>query len=214
MLALTLTLAATTATATAISSDFSNLARTVNNANPGWHAEPPTQFDNMDQVKTLCGALRDDRIITLAKKTIDNNSLPIAFDSRTTWSNCSIIGKVGSQAGCGDCWAWSATQVLESYMCIKGNLKPNIELSKLDTAACCRGSLCGGSKSCTAGKLKYRVYMYSAYLTLISLSFLCLFFFVSSYLSNMNNTNSFAHRNTILCHAVVKYLWRCQWWWL
>jgi cathepsin B len=131
--------------------EFTNLANVVNSANAGWHAEAPTRFDNFDQVKILCGGLDDGRVLTTRPPLDDATDLPVDFDSRATWSNCSIIGKVGDQSGCGDCWAFSATQILESYLCIKGDLPGNVELSKLDAASCCSGSLCGFSKSCTAG---------------------------------------------------------------
>jgi tripeptidyl-peptidase I len=80
----------------------------------------------------------------------DPADLPESFDARDAWANCSIIGKVGSQSACGDCWAWSATQAYESVRCIAGK-GPDEQLSRQDMAECCSGVACGYSKSCTAG---------------------------------------------------------------
>ena len=80
----------------------------------------------------------------------DPRDLPESFDARGAWKNCSVIGRVGSQAACGDCWAWSATQAYESARCIAGR-GPDQELSKQDMAECCTGALCGYSVGCKAG---------------------------------------------------------------
>lgn len=81
----------------------------------------------------------------------DPADLPVSFDARDAWgANCTIIGKVGSQAACGDCWAWSATQAYESARCIAGR-GPDEELSRQDMAECCFGAGCGYSKGCVAG---------------------------------------------------------------
>ena len=104
-----------------------------------------------------CGAVLEDNRSALAEWVPRPPAVAAArslnasgFDARDAWDNCSVIGKVGSQAGCGDCWAWSATQAFESALCIAGR-HADVELSKVDTAECCAGALCGYSKSCTAG---------------------------------------------------------------
>ena len=139
----------------AAANTFSSTVAFINSAtsNVGWAATIPTQFNSYSDVSTLCGAiLNDPSYPNLSSKQplAVGTTFPTDFDTRTKWNNCTIIAKVGSQAGCGDCWAWSATQTFESYSCIKGTLN-NIELSKEDTAECCKGALCGYSKSCTAG---------------------------------------------------------------
>ena len=130
---------------------FSSTVAFVNSAAVGWEASIPTQFNSFSEVSALCGAILDDKSYPiLSSKQPLVQPFPTDFDTRTKWNNCTIIAKVGSQAGCGDCWAWSATQTFESYSCIKGTLN-NIELSKEDTAECCNDALCGYSQSCTAG---------------------------------------------------------------
>jgi len=135
---------------TAIPQRLARIVDHVNAANAGWKAgTPPAHLQSHDDVASLCGAMSDGRVLKSTAPLED--ALPENFDSRTAWPNCTVIGKVGSQAGCGDCWAWSATQTYESFLCIKGELPPSTELSKEDTAECCTGALCGYSKSCTAG---------------------------------------------------------------
>ena len=159
-----LSLATVSATSpTSLPHEFTNTVKLVNQAKAGWLAEVPAQFLSKQSVQVLCGALLTESPTTAlpdaakqptpdaAEQPTTPSSLPLDFDSRTTWPNCTIIAKVGSQAGCGDCWAWSATQTMESFMCIKGLLKADEELSKEDTAECCSGALCGYSQSCTAG---------------------------------------------------------------
>lgn len=135
---------------TTISQSFAQISSHVNAANAGWKAGvPPSTLQHHQDVTSLCGAISDHRV--LESRAPVEEPLPDDFDSRTMWPNCSVIGKVGSQAGCGDCWAWSATQTYEAFLCIKGQLSTSTELSKEDTAECCSGALCGYSKSCTAG---------------------------------------------------------------
>ena len=115
-----------------IAAAHSPFAETVARVNSildaGWTAAIPSQFTSRDDVAKLCGARNDNRVP--ASKPPIKTDLPEDFDSRTSWPNCTIIGKVGSQAGCGDCWAWSATQVFESALCIKGLLPTDMVLSK------------------------------------------------------------------------------------
>lgn len=137
--------------AAATANELVDISAVVNTADAGWHAEKPTQFNTFNEVQNVCGTINDNRTLLSSKAKAPMNNFPVDFDSRTHWSNCTIIGKVGSQAGCGSCWAWSATEVAESFMCIKGQLDTGIELSKLDTASCCSGAACGYSQSCTSG---------------------------------------------------------------
>lgn len=136
--------------------DFTELVRTVNEANAGWTAQNPSRFESTAHAASLCGTILkgDPRYVSSDIPLWDEPPLPLehlpeTFDTRAAHPNCTVIGKVNDQASCGSCWAFSATQTVESVMCIAG--KGDVELSKEDTAQCCKGAMCGYSLGCQAG---------------------------------------------------------------
>lgn len=143
--------------AVALGSEFKEIVRAVNSVNTTWVAEEPTRFGSLDDVMRLCGArLKGDskyQVVDVPASEYDENpmkDLPVNFDARTHWSNCSIISKIRDQASCGSCWAFSATETFEDSRCIATG--EDKEFSTDDTAGCCRSFLCGFSMGCNGGQ--------------------------------------------------------------
>jgi len=91
---------------------------------------------------------KKDRINLRRKKNIDPSSndtevestkrglvtIPVAFDSRTTWSTC--IHAIRDQQGCGSCWAFAASEVLSDRFCIVSNKSVNVVMSPQYLISC------------------------------------------------------------------------------
>lgn len=138
--------------------DFADTVAAVNAGVHGWVAAEPVR--SLDEFKALCGTRLigdadyvDPKLPQWDDSLLEGSvgDLPTDFDAHTAWPHCSVIQHVGSQAGCGDCWAWSATQTFESSLCVLGLGKGDVLLSKQDTAQCCSGAACGYSVGCKAG---------------------------------------------------------------
>jgi len=70
-------------------------------------------------------------------------SLPASLD----WREKGVVTKVKDQGGCGSCWAFSATETLESALAIAGG--PLLELSPQELVSCAPNpKSCGGSGGC------------------------------------------------------------------
>jgi len=53
------------------------------------------------------------------------------------WNNCGVITSVYNQGSCGSCWAFSATETIESYFALAGNQLTNLAMEQIvdcDTA--------------------------------------------------------------------------------
>ena len=61
---------------------------------------------SLEQVRNLCGILKDADEISLPVRThkIDPASLPDSFDARTQWPNCPTIKEIRDQGSCGSSW--------------------------------------------------------------------------------------------------------------
>ena len=76
-------------------------------------------------------------------------SMPLSFNTETNWASCAF--PVRDQGGCGSCWAFAATQMLQSRFCIatSGNIK--VTLSPQETINCdytnggCNGGMISSS---------------------------------------------------------------------
>ena len=72
-------------------------------------------------------------------------AIPVSFDWRSQDPTC--IHSVRDQGGCGSCWAFSSTGMLEDRFCIATNGLVNVRLSPEDMVACnvnnggCKGGL-------------------------------------------------------------------------
>ena len=64
---------------------------------------------SVEQVKRLCGVLKDPNAIPLPVRThrVDPNSIPESFDARRKWPNCPTIKEIRDQGSCGSCWVCS-----------------------------------------------------------------------------------------------------------
>ncbi|CAH1733441.1 unnamed protein product [Aphis gossypii] len=66
-----------------------------------------------------------------------NVSIPIEFDARKRWKNCTTIGTIRDQGNCGSCWAFSTTGAFADRLCIASNSKYNELLSAEQVTSCC-----------------------------------------------------------------------------
>jgi len=122
--------------------DFQSIASIVNAANAGWVADPAAsgRFTSLEHVQILLGTFQKGhpqwQNISLPEYNVAEapGATPAAFDPRTEWPKCTVIGKVRNQAGCGSCWAFSATESFEGSRCVATG--EDIEFSADDTAAC------------------------------------------------------------------------------
>jgi len=121
--------------------DFKTIAAVINSANVGWTADPDAsgRFDTPSDVQLFLGTWQKGdpkwRDIRLPEyNTTAQVVVPTSFDPRTQWPECSVIGKVRNQAGCGSCWAFGATESFESSRCVATG--EDTEFSTDDTAAC------------------------------------------------------------------------------
>lgn len=123
----------------------------INAGNGGWTAGRNARFEGMTwgEARALCGTiLKDgDEEVPEYKNdfigTIDDD-----FDSAEQWPACvDEINKVLDQGQCGSCWAFGATEALESRRCIKnldggcGQAQALIEdLSEQNMVSCDKGN--------------------------------------------------------------------------
>jgi cathepsin B len=143
--------------------ELETIARAVNHIEGNtWKAEAPThRFASTEDVKKLCGTwLKDDpryqrlpsihEIDSSFEALVAQTAPPTNFDSRTEWSNCTVISKIRDQSSCGSCWAFGSTETFEDRRCVA--LGEDKEFASEDTAACCRGFSCGMSQGCNGGQ--------------------------------------------------------------
>jgi cathepsin B len=110
--------------------------------NNTWTAADITEFHGMNLWQ-----FKKNRI-TLRRKNKDAKSadviaddgrrnlatVPVAFDSRTNWPNC--IHPIRDQQGCGNCWAFAASEVLSDRFCIVSNKSINTVMSSQFLTSC------------------------------------------------------------------------------
>ncbi|KAJ6404478.1 hypothetical protein OIU84_012626 [Salix udensis] len=117
------------------------------NENPkaGWKATMNPQFSNysVGEFKYLLGVKptpkKEQSGVPLVRHP-KSMKLPKEFDARTTWPQCSTIGRILDQGHCGSCWAFGAVESLSDRFCIHYGM--NLSLSVNDLLACC-GWMCG-----------------------------------------------------------------------
>ena len=78
----------------------------------------------------------------------DDVEVPVAFDSRTAWPACKMIGHIRDQSTCGSCWAFGGVEAMSDRVCIASNGTVQVELSTEDMLSCC-GFTCGSG--CNGG---------------------------------------------------------------
>lgn len=145
------------------SSDFHGIVAKVNSQDHGWVAEAPARFGSMEDVKQVLGTWTKGHPLYKDGKQSDGisrapeditplpaSAIPTDFDSRTHWPNCTTIAHVRDQSACGSCWAFASTEAFSDRRCISTG--EDVLFSTEDTAACCDGIVCGGSRGCQGGQ--------------------------------------------------------------
>ncbi|KAF7257285.1 hypothetical protein EG68_05422 [Paragonimus skrjabini miyazakii] len=116
-----------------------------------WKAGRSKKFRNVEEAKRFLGAhLESQALRHSRRKTISHDfnvdALPESFDAREKWPNCTTIGEIRDQSGCGSCWAFGAVEAMSDRICIHSNGKVNVRLSARYLLSCCHtcGSGCEG----------------------------------------------------------------------
>lgn len=148
-------LSATFVALVSATSEFHDIASTVNQANTTWTAEAPeNRFGSIEDVRTVCGTWMPDHK-NYVKPDVpeyefdENAALDDSIDWRTK-SNCTVVSKIRDQSSCGSCWAFGSTETFEDRRCIATG--QDVEFSTEDTAGCCKGFACGMSMGCGGGQ--------------------------------------------------------------
>eukprot|EP00296_Roombia_truncata_P008034 JP446500.1.p1 GENE.JP446500.1~~JP446500.1.p1 ORF type:complete len:321 (+),score=120.58 JP446500.1:113-964(+) len=112
-----------------------NFIEELNKLEHHWIAGENQRFMNMTvgEARKLLGArLHFD--ITAPKKKYEGVKIPDSFDSRKEWPD--YIHDIRDQAGCGSCWAFSASEVLSDRLAIASDGQENLVLSPEDMVSC------------------------------------------------------------------------------
>lgn len=120
-----------------------------NNANKGWNETvTPMSILTVSERKQFYGYSKGvsksiSQIKNMKLNSIDLNGLPKNVD----WRSKGVVTAVKSQGGCGSCWAFASTAVIESHVAI--NTNKLYDLSPQQIATCTPNPLeCGGKGNC------------------------------------------------------------------
>jgi cathepsin L len=123
-----------------------------NNANKGWNETINTMtILTVDERKQFYGYAKGvkqyhtpiSQIKNMKSESIDLSLLPKNVD----WRTKGVVTAVKSQGGCGSCWAFASTAVIESHVAI--NTNKLYDLSPQQIATCAPNPLeCGGKGNC------------------------------------------------------------------
>jgi cathepsin B len=133
---------------------WEQLVTEINAAQSTWKAKVP-KFDNLEDVKALCGTILkgEEGYKAMAVEKEDDSAnfeIPDEFDTRTNWPACaSVSGHVRDQSACGSCWAHGSTEAFNDRLCIATG--STALLSTEDTTANC-GLLQCFSMGCGGGQ--------------------------------------------------------------
>lgn len=133
----------------AAASDFSAIIDEVNTANAGWTAgENFHEQTTLEDVRSWLGAWSNKDYDWPQVYPHDDlvGDIPATFDSRSNWSDCSVIGKIRDQGGCGSCWAFGAAEAISDRICIASKGATDVMYAAEDVLSCCLtcGNGCNG----------------------------------------------------------------------
>ena len=116
------------------------------------------RFTDEDPPKGLHRGVRATRLAAprLAAREVDVSALPAAVD----WRDKGVVTGVKDQGGCGSCWAFASTAVMESHVAIAtGTL---FQLAPQELVSCMPNPLeCGGTGGCAGAtsELAFQYYV-------------------------------------------------------
>lgn len=140
------------------------------NGAAGWKAAlaPNIPYNDEAALKRLCGAKMNatewqakagpapEGSAEEAGRRLQSTALPVAYDLRTAYPQCSSIRLIRDQANCGSCWAVSTMNSLSDRHCIKsvkaGAFQERFYAAE-DALECCNNGFCGfyNNAGCNGG---------------------------------------------------------------
>jgi cathepsin B len=114
----------------------------VNNQKKGWRAynHPRFQGVTMERAGTFLGLSSVPVSESVApeartlKRAVTQTTLPAEYDFRTQWPQC--VQPVRDQQGCGGCWAFAASNVFGTRLCVATGGETNIVMSPQYPISC------------------------------------------------------------------------------
>jgi len=112
--------------------------------NMTWTAGRNFAGQTIDHAIKLLGSIKNEaaksRLETI-HHDVEEEDIPVSFDSRTQWPDCASISDIRDQGECGSCWAFGATEAMSDRICIHSSGKVQVNVSAEDLLSCC--SECG-----------------------------------------------------------------------
>ncbi|CAH8437430.1 unnamed protein product [Schistosoma rodhaini] len=138
---------------------FEKLIKYVNqNPGFGWRAGINSRFRNLKDTKKLfknnikIKDLGGKRIQTISHRNV-NMVIPITFDARDHWVNCSTIKQIHDECCCRADWVFATVNSISDRICIYSNGRISTQLSARNVISC------GFSPGCSHGnELEVLVY--------------------------------------------------------
>jgi C1A family cysteine protease len=104
---------------------------------------PPVNVDTKPSEDDLSGQSDD-----IEAQGFTASTLPTSFD----WRTSSKVSDIRNQGGCGSCWAFGTTAVMESALRINKNISEDLsEQFLVSCGVASENAMCGGKYSCAGG---------------------------------------------------------------
>jgi cathepsin L len=116
--------------------------------------ELPTGYDKTSKVSSVSREGATTSRTALRSLKLERNELPFVVDAvsdlpaSVDWRTKGVVTPVKNQGGCGSCWAFASTAVLESHIALQTGVL--YELSEQELVSCSENpNECGGNGGCS-----------------------------------------------------------------
>ncbi|XP_038051737.1 cathepsin B-like [Patiria miniata] len=123
-----------------------NMIQHINSMDTTWKAGPNFVGETLESVIARLGVkypLPVDKKLPLYFHE-DVSDIPMTFDARMKWPQCTTIPLIRDQAACGSCWAFGAVESMSDRECIHNMVQVNISAEELNDCCMECGDGCGG----------------------------------------------------------------------